>query len=127
MDTTLRDGEQTRHVSFTSSEKVTIAEALLETLHVDRVEVASALVSEGEKATVCRISEWAHAQGYGDRVEVLGFVDGSRSADWVRSAGGRVMNLLAKGSERHCRMQLGRTLAQHLEDIRRTLEHALGA
>ena len=39
-------------------------------------------------------------------------------------AGGRVINLLAKGSEKHCREQLGRTLAQHIEDIRRTVAYA---
>jgi D-citramalate synthase len=36
-----------------------------------------------------------------------------------------VLNLLTKGSERHCRMQLGKTLAQHLEDVRATVAHAL--
>ncbi len=121
LDTTLRDGEQTRHVSFSTSEKVAIAEALLDSLHVDRIEVASASVSEGEKQAVARISEWAASKGYGDRVEVLGFVDGRKSAGWIASAGARVMNLLTKGSERHCRMQLRRTLAEHLEDIRRTV------
>ena len=48
MDTTLRDGEQTSGVSFTDSEKLNIAKLLLEELRVDRIEIASALVSEGE-------------------------------------------------------------------------------
>ncbi len=124
MDTTLRDGEQTRDVSFSTSEKVSIARALLGSLRVDRIEVASAAVSEGEKEAVTRIAEWAASEGYLERVEVLGFVDERRSPDWIVSAGGRVMNLLTKGSERHCRMQLRRTLEQHLEDIRRTVEYA---
>src|SRR5688500_676929 len=124
MDTTLRDGEQTRHVSFSTSEKVSIAEALLDSLRVDRIEVASAVVSEGEKEAVSRISEWAVAKGYADRVEVLGFVDGRRSTAWIVSAGARVMNLLTKGSERHCRTQLRRTLAEHLDDIERTVAYA---
>jgi D-citramalate synthase len=47
MDTTLRDGEQTSGVSF-SAEKLTIAQLLLEELNVDRIEIASARVSEGE-------------------------------------------------------------------------------
>ena len=48
MDTTLRDGEQTEGVSISANEKLTIARALLETLKVDYIEVASARVSEGE-------------------------------------------------------------------------------
>ncbi|MDH3424245.1 MAG: 2-isopropylmalate synthase, partial [Gemmatimonadota bacterium] len=83
LDTTLRDGEQTRHVSFSTSEKVGIAEALLGVLKVDRLEVASAAVSAGEREAVTRITEWAAAKGYADRVEVLGFVDDERSADWI--------------------------------------------
>lgn len=126
LDTTLRDGEQTRHVSFSTSEKVSIAEALLASLKVDRIEVASASVSEGEKEAVTRIAEWASCEGYLDRVEVLGFVDDRRSADWILSAGACVLNLLTKGSERHCRTQLGRTLEEHLADIQRTIAYACG-
>ena len=48
LDTTLRDGEQTHGVSFSPAEKLNIAKALLEQLRVDRIEVASARVSEGE-------------------------------------------------------------------------------
>jgi len=125
LDTTLRDGEQTRNVSFATAEKVSIAEALLGSLRVDRIEVASAAVSEGEKAAVSRITEWASSEMHLERVEVLGFVDHRRSVDWIEAAGGRVLNLLTKGSERHCRMQLGKTLAQHLENVRATVAYAL--
>jgi D-citramalate synthase len=124
MDTTLRDGEQTRDVSFSTSEKVSIAKALLGSLGVDRIEVASAAVSAGEREAVTRIAEWAASEGHLERVEILGFVDERTSADWIVSTGGRVMNLLTKGSEIHCRMQLRRTLEQHLEDVRRTVEYA---
>lgn len=58
MDTTLRDGEQTSGVSFVPHEKLMIARLLLEELNVDRVEVASARVSEGEFDAVkmiCRL------------------------------------------------------------------------
>ena len=55
MDTTLRDGEQTQGVSFSPDEKVNIARALLQSLKVDRIEIASAGVSYGEKAAVNQI------------------------------------------------------------------------
>ncbi len=124
MDTTLRDGEQTQGVSFTPMEKVSIAKALLQFLRVDRIEVASARVSEGEKEAVSCINQWAKLEGFADRVEVLGFVDHTRSVDWICSAGGQVINLLAKGSEKHCREQLGKTLTQHSADVLQTIAYA---
>jgi len=59
MDTTLRDGEQTSGVSFSPLEKLTIAQLLLTELKVDRIEIASARVSEGELAAVKAITQWA--------------------------------------------------------------------
>ena len=59
MDTTLRDGEQTSGVSFNTPEKLNITRILLEEVKVDRIEVASARVSEGELEAVRRIIEWA--------------------------------------------------------------------
>ncbi|MEE3012221.1 MAG: alpha-isopropylmalate synthase regulatory domain-containing protein [Pseudomonadota bacterium] len=124
LDTTLRDGEQTQGVSFSANEKLNIARALLQSLRVDRIEVASACVSDGEKEAVAQIIDWAESEGLADRVEVLGFVDYQRSVDWIRDAGGKVINLLCKGSEKHCREQLGKTLDGHVEDIIRTVEYA---
>ena len=71
MDTTLRDGEQTSGVSFSSSEKLTLAKLLLEELKVDRIEVASARVSDGEFNAVKNITDWAKTEGYISKVEVL--------------------------------------------------------
>jgi D-citramalate synthase len=124
MDTTLRDGEQTSGVSFTETEKLNIAKLLLEDLRVDRIEVASARVSEGEFKGAKSIFEWAREHGFLDRVEVLGFVDGKRSLDWISKAGGKVINLLTKGSLKHCQLQLRRTPEQHIEDIKVVLGHA---
>ena len=76
MDTTLRDGEQTSGVSFSQQEKLGIAKFLLSELGVDRIEIASARVSEGELQTVKKITEWADKAGYLPKIEVLGFVDG---------------------------------------------------
>jgi D-citramalate synthase len=125
LDTTLRDGEQTQGVSFSADEKVNIAKALLQSLKVDRIEVASARVSEGEKLAVARINSWAKQEGYNGRVEVLGFVDHTRSVDWIKDTGGQVINLLTKGSEKHCRYQLGKTLSEHISDIKQTVDYAL--
>lgn len=124
LDTTLRDGEQTSGVAFATQEKLSIARFLLEDLGVDRLEVASARVSSGEYDAVKRISEWALANNHIDKIEVLGFVDGVQSVEWIKNAGCRVMNLLCKGSYRHVTEQLGKTPEQHIADICQSVEEA---
>jgi len=124
MDCTLRDGEQTNGVSFLPHEKLMIARLLLRDVNVDRLEVASARVSEGEKNAVSRICAYADREGYIDRIEVLGFVDRHRSIDWIRDCGGKVINLLAKGSLKHCTQQLHKTPQQHIDDILEELDYA---
>ena len=117
MDTTLRDGEQTSGVSFSAAEKLTIAQLLLEELHIDRIEIASARVSEGEFQGVKGIMEWASAKGYTDKIEVLSFVDGGVSIEWMKKAGAKVQNLLTKGSLNHLTHQLKKTPEQHFTEI----------
>jgi len=124
MDTTLRDGEQTPGISYTADEKLVIAEALLKA-GVDAIEVGSAGVSHGEALAVRNITEWATVRGVPEKIEVLGFVDGTISVDWVVQHGGQVLNLLVKGSEHHCSVQLRKTVEEHLIDIRRTVEYAV--
>lgn len=124
MDTTLRDGEQTRGVSFLPHEKLMLARMLLTRLKVDRIEVASARVSIGEKEAVTAICKWAGDAGYLDRVEVLGFVDHHISLDWINDCGCKVINLLAKGSEKHCTHQLHKTLREHAADIKESITYA---
>ena len=124
LDSTLRDGEQTSGVSFLPHEKLMIARMLLRDLNVDRIEVASAGVSEGEKEAVSMICRYARQTDMLDRVEVLGFVDGGASIDWVASCGCRTVNLLAKGSLKHCEQQLRKSPNEHIEDIRQMVHYA---
>lgn len=124
MDCTLRDGEQTSGVSFLPHEKLMMARMLLKDINVDRIEVASARVSEGEKDAVKMICRYANQIGMLNKVEVLGFVDGIQSIDWICDCGCKVINLLAKGSLKHCTHQLHKTPEEHINDIKNSLRYA---
>jgi D-citramalate synthase len=124
LDTTLRDGEQTAGVSFNAHEKEAIARKLLDDINVDRIEVASARVSSGELEAFKKICSWADNAGQIDRVEALGFIDNGVSIDWIANAGGKVINMLSKGSLRHVTMQLKKSKEEHLDDIKRNIELA---
>jgi (R)-citramalate synthase len=121
MDTTLRDGEQTSGVSFSASEKLTIAQLLLQEVKVDRIEVASARVSDGELEAVQKITAWANENNLLNKIEVLTFVDGGASIDWMVKSGAKVMNLLTKGSLNHLTHQLKKTPEQHFAEIAETI------
>jgi D-citramalate synthase len=124
MDTTLRDGEQTQGVSYSPVEKLHIATILLKELKVDRIEVASARVSTGEFEAIRKITHWAGQNNLLDKVEVLGFVDGDLSLNWINDAGAKVVNLLTKGSRRHVEKQLRKTPEQHANDIKEIIRKA---
>lgn len=124
MDTTLRDGEQTPGVSFSPREKLDIARFLLSRLKVDRLELTSARSAESEIDAVQDIVSWADNHGFIDQLEILGFIDSGRSVEWINSTGCRTVNLLAKGSENHCRIQLKKTPQRHFDDLRREIDNA---
>lgn len=124
MDTTLRDGEQTAQVSFSTQEKVSLVHLLLEDLGVNRIEIASARVSDGEFETVKKIAAWAHNAGHIDKIEILGFIDKGASLNWIKETGCKTINLLTKGSYKHVTEQLRKTPEQHLKDIVSEIELA---
>jgi D-citramalate synthase len=124
MDTTLRDGEQTSGVSFSIAEKLALSKLLLNELNVDRIEIASARVSDGELKAVQEVSQWAQNTGLVQRIEILTFVDGGTSIDWIVKSGAKVQNLLTKGSLNHLKHQLKKTPDQHFKAIE---EHVLTA
>jgi D-citramalate synthase len=97
---------------------------LLSDLNVDRIEVASARVSEGEKDAVKMICRYAARIDKLERVEVLGFIDGGKSVDWAAECGCKTLNLLAKGSLKHCTHQLKKSPEEHIEDIIREVKYA---
>lgn len=127
MDTTLRDGEQTSGVSFTASEKLTLAKLLLDELNVDRIEIASARVSEGEFNAVTQITDWAKENDCISKIEVLTFVDNGKSIDWMLKAGAKVQNLLTKGSLNHLTHQLKKSPEQHFLEIEKVIKLATKA
>lgn len=121
LDTTLRDGEQTSGVSFSPTEKLSIARNLLEELNVPRIEIASARVSNGERESVRKVCTWAKRTGKLNRIEILGFIDNGVSIEWINGVGGKVINMLGKGSEKHCRLQLHKTPTEHIADIEKNV------
>ena len=124
VDTTVRDGEQTSGVAFKSEEKLVIVRRLLEDVGVSRCEVSSAKVSPEEQHSLSNIMAWAQDSGYQDNIEVLSFTDYNKSIDWLQPTGCRHINLLTKGSERHCTKQLQKSLNEHLQDVEKTLKYA---
>ncbi len=124
MDTTLRDGEQMQGISYSPVEKLHIAAFLLKEVKVDRIEVASARVSSGEIEALKMITRWARRNNFQKKVEVLGFIDGDISINWIHDAGGKVINLLCKGSLRHLEKQLRKTPEQHVNDIKGIINRA---
>lgn len=124
IDTTVRDGEQTKGVAFKCEEKLVIVRRLLTDVGVSRCEVSSAKVSPEEQKTLTTIMDWAKSDKMGNRIEALSFTDFNKSIDWLLPTGCRRVNLLTKGSERHCSLQLKKTLEQHLSDIEKTVKYA---
>ena len=117
MDTTLRDGEQTSGMSFTSSEKLAIAKLLIEELKIDRIEVASARVSKGEFEAVRKITGWAKEKKFLNKIEILTFLDNNISLEWLIRSGARVQNLLTKGSLNHLTHQIKQSPKDYFNSV----------
>lgn len=77
-------GNRHREFLLRLHEKLSIAQALLD-LGVNRLEIASARVSDGEFEAVKRVASWAERTGNIQKLEVLGFVDGDVSLNWIEA------------------------------------------
>ena len=93
-------------------------------MKVDRIEIASTRVSEGEYQAIKSITKWAKTKGYLDKVEILSFVDNGLSIQWMVETGAKVQNLLTKGSLNHLKYQLKKTPEQHFSEIKNVIELA---
>ena len=74
-----------------------------------------------EFQAVKKITSWASDNGLIDKIEVLTFVDGETSVNWMIEAGAKVMNLLTKGSMNHLTHQLKKTPEQHFSEISKVI------
>ena len=92
-----------------------------------RLTVLKSRVSEGEAEGVRKIIGWSSDHDNPEKFEMLGFVDGGRSVEWIKNNGGQVLNLLCKGSRSHCEIQLKKTPERHFADVRREIERAHAA
>lgn len=124
VDTTVRDGEQTKDVSYKKEEKLIIVRRLLEEVKVSRCEVCSAKVSPDERTGLTNIMDWAKSSKLQVKIEVLSFTDFDKSISWIEPTGCRRINLLTKGSQKHCEMQLRKNLSEHLSDVEKTVKYA---
>jgi D-citramalate synthase len=86
--------------------------------------VASARISKGEMDSVKMITAWCREKKCLEKVEVLGFVDGTKSVDWLVEAGGKMLNLLCKGSLKHLEYQLRKSPTEHISDIKSVISYA---
>ena len=66
---------------------------------------------------VRRITSWARKRRINARIEILAYVDGRKSVDWIVEHGATAMNLLTKGSRQHCEKQLRMTPERHFKDV----------
>ena len=113
------------HTGYGSTDFLRVfARVLLAQVGVDRIEIAQTRVSEGERLAARRVTAWARKEGVADRIEIMGYCDGDLSVRWLRGVGGKVMNLLTKGSEKHCREQLRQTPEQHRKRVTETIAAA---
>ena len=124
MDTTLRDGEQTSGMSFSASEKLAISKLLIEELKIDRIEVASARVSQGEFEAVKNITNWANENNYLEKIEILTFLDNNISLEWMNKTGAKVQNLLTKGSLNHLEHQIKKSPSEYFKLVSKCITNA---
>jgi len=123
MDTTGRDGEQTKGVNLKDS-KLLITQRLDEA-GVDHIEVGSSLwgapESQEELEAVKAITQWAEQNNCLQKIELLSFLD-DRHIDWVIESGVKVVNLLCEASVRFAKGKLQQSTTRHIAVIRHMID-----
>ena len=96
----------------------------MDDLKIDRIEVASARVSEGELNSVKEISSWAESNSRINSIEDLTFIAERKTIQWLLDSRSKEPHLLTKGSLNHLKHQLKKTPDQHFNDISKTIDIA---
>lgn len=118
LDSTTREGEQVVGVHFNKIQKEQIVFSLFNS-GVDYIELTSVNHKNLEETEIAKaIFFKARQENLESKIEILGFLDNGLSIEWINKVGGRVINLLTKGSEFHCRQQLSQTPEEHWEKIK---------
>ena len=117
-DTTLRDGEQTPGISFTHTEKISIAQALDE-LGIDIIEAGFPAVSQGDFEACRDIAKM------GLDIEVIGLARMRKEdIDRVIEADMDSLHVFIATSDLHMKSKLEMTREEVLEQIRKMVSYA---
>ncbi len=119
-DTTLRDGEQTPGISFTTQEKLEIAKKLDE-IKVDTIEAGSAITSEGEREAIKEITKENLNASIASFARTL-----NKDVDYCLDCDVDIVNIVVPTSSLHMEYKLKKSPEEVLEDAVNVCQYAKG-